>query len=84
MVLSRVRLPDWGLRWLNHIPIAVMSALLAQELLISDDSFSPQLEGLFAAIPVFVVAYFTRSLLTAVVTGIVAMMLLRYASSFVL
>lgn len=84
MVLSRVRLPDWGLRWLNHIPIAVMSALLAQELLISDDTFSPQPEGMIAAIPAFLVAYFTRSLLTTVVTGIVAMMLLRYASSFVL
>jgi branched-subunit amino acid transport protein len=82
IVLSRIRLPDWGLRWLNHIPIAVMSALLSQELLVSNGSFSPNLFGLLSTIPTFAVAYFTRSLLATVLTGIAAMMFMRYASAF--
>ncbi|MBU7316957.1 AzlD domain-containing protein [Paenibacillus oleatilyticus] len=81
IVLSRIRLPDWGLRWLGHIPIAVMSALLAQELLVSKGAFSPQPVALLAAVPAFAVAYFTRSLLGTVVTGIAATMLFRYLSS---
>lgn len=82
IVLSRIRLPDWGLRWLGHIPIAVMSALLAQELLVSKGgAFSPQPVALLSAVPAFAVAYFTRSLLGTVVTGIAATMLFRYLSS---
>ena len=82
IVLSRIRLPDWGLRWLNHVPIAVMSALIAQELLVTDGSFSPSPEGLIAALPAFAVAYKTRSLLATVVAGVVSMMLARYLMGF--
>lgn len=82
LVLSRIRLPNWALRWLQHIPIAVMSALLAQELLVSNGSFSPSPTGVIAALPAFAVAFFTRSLLATVLTGIAALMLLRYISPF--
>ncbi len=82
LVLSRIRLPEWALRWLQHIPIAVMSALLAQELLVSNGSFSPSSAGLIAALPVFAVAYFTRSLLATVAAGMVAMAVLRHVSWF--
>ncbi len=78
IVLSKIRLPDWGLRWLGYIPVAVMAALLGQELFVSGGTLSPQLDGLLAALPAFLVAYFTRSLLAAVLTGILAMMLVRY------
>ncbi len=77
IVLSKIELPEWGMRWLNHIPIAVMSALLAQELLVSNGSFAPSPQGLIAALPAFVVAFISRSLLATVITGLVAMMLLR-------
>ncbi|GIP32825.1 branched-chain amino acid ABC transporter [Paenibacillus sp. J2TS4] len=83
VVLSRIQLPEWGLRWLQHIPIAVMSALLAQELLVSNGSFLPSWLGLLAALPTLVAAYLTRSLLITVVTGIAAMMLIRYLSAFI-
>jgi branched-subunit amino acid transport protein len=32
--LSRLRLPDWLMRWLSYIPAAVMGALMATEVLI--------------------------------------------------
>jgi branched-subunit amino acid transport protein len=79
VVLSRMRIPEWGLRWLGHIPVAAMSALLAQALFVQDGTFSPSFQGIAAALPAFAVAYWTRSLLLTVVTGIAATMLLRYA-----
>ena len=33
MILSQLELPTWLIRWLKNVPVAVMAALLAQELL---------------------------------------------------
>lgn len=80
MLLSRIELPKWMINWLKHIPVAVMAALLAQELLMSNDEFSlieNKLE-LFACIPAFLTAFLTRSLLGTVIVGLLSMMLLRY------
>lgn len=80
MVLSRMELPEWGIRWLNYVPISVMAALVGQELLLHDG----QLVSLFtnvelmAALPTFLVAILTRSLLGTVVAGMVSIMILRY------
>ncbi|AJS58793.1 AzlD domain-containing protein [Paenibacillus sp. IHBB 10380] len=81
VVLSRMQLPNGLIRWLQHIPVAVMSALIAQELFIADGHFSlvvTRLEWL-AAIPTFAVALMTRSLLGTVLVGLVCMMFLRWA-----
>ncbi len=40
IVLSRLDLLEWALRWLDYIPIAVMSALLAQEVLFYEDELA--------------------------------------------
>lgn len=79
MVLSRFKLPDWSMRWLNHVPVSIMAALVAQELLIQDGKLAPLATNaeLFAAVPAFLVAIFTRSLLGTVTVGIVSLMLLR-------
>jgi len=74
--LSRVKLPDWSLRWLGHIPVAVMAALLAQALFVSDGGMEWKPYNLLAAIPAGVVALKTRSLLLTVVAGVGTMMLL--------
>lgn len=76
--LSRIALPDWAMRWLGYVPIAVMAALVGQEIFLDDGklSFSNNLE-LWAAIPTFAVAILTRSLLGTVLVGIISMMLLR-------
>lgn len=79
MLLSRISIPEWGMRWLNYMPIAVMSALVAQELFIDEGRFaalSTNVE-LIAALPTFWVAVKTRSLLGTVVTGVLSLMLLR-------
>lgn len=82
VVLSRVALPDWGMRWLSYVPIAVMAALVGQELMLQDGKllFHKNLE-LLAAIPTFAVAILSRSLLGTVVAGIVSMMVIRFVFS---
>lgn len=79
MLLSRIAIPEWGMRWLSYVPIAVMAALVAQELFIEGGKFaalSTNVE-LIAALPTFWIAVKTRSLLATVVTGVVSLMLLR-------
>ncbi len=80
VVLSRIQLPEWGMRWLQHVPIAVMAALVGQELLVKDGRFSLFANNLelLAALPTFLVAVITRSLLGTVVTGVLSMLLLRF------
>lgn len=80
MVLSRMQLPDWAMRWLYYVPIAVMAALVGQELLMSNGEVTPLIQNieLLAALPTFAVAIVTRSLLGTVIIGILSMMVLRF------
>ncbi|MGG2015753.1 AzlD domain-containing protein [Bacillus sp. S10(2024)] len=75
LVLSKVEIPEWGLRWLGYIPIAILAALLAQTLFMYE---TMKVDYLVAAIPTFLVAIFTRSLLGAVLTGVIVVFLLRF------
>jgi branched-subunit amino acid transport protein len=79
-VFSRIQLPDWALRFLSHVPVAVMAALLAQELLTTKDQLIPILhnEKLLAFVPTLLVALLTRSLLGTVVAGILSMMAVKF------
>lgn len=79
MILSRLSLPDWIMSWLNHVPVAVMAALVGQELLLSDGKLAifDSLE-LLAAMPTFLVAIISRSLLATVITGIISMTVVRF------
>lgn len=79
VILSRFQLPPWLLRWLGFVPVSVLAALLAKELVVADGHFAlpPGHPHLLAAIPAFLVAAYTRSLMGTVLTGIVAMALLR-------
>lgn len=79
MILSRFRLPAWSERWLSHVPVSIMAALVAQELLIDDGRLAPLWPNpeLLAAVLALLVAVRTRSLLGTVLTGIVSLMLLR-------
>lgn len=81
MVLSRTELPEWGIRWLNFVPISVMAALVGQELFAQDGQRQFSLFNnieLLAAIPTVFVAMKTKSLLGTVVAGMVSIMALRY------
>lgn len=75
LVFSKLQIPDWGLKWLNYIPIAILAALLAQVLFMHE---TIQWDYLIAAIPTFLVAIYTRSLLGTVLTGVIVIILLRF------
>ncbi len=79
LVFSRVNIPDWAMRWLNYVPVAVMSALVAQELFLSDDNLALRSNYLeiIASVPTILVALLTRSLLGTVIVGMITIMLLR-------
>ncbi|WHY54388.1 AzlD domain-containing protein [Peribacillus simplex] len=80
VLLSKMEIPKWGIDWLKHVPVAVMAALLAQELLLSEQVFSikDNALNLTAALPAFLVAIFTKSLLGTVLIGVLSLMILRF------
>jgi len=75
-VLSRITLPDWAMRWLRHVPVAVMAALVGQELFLSGGKLGAH-GDLAAALLAFAAAVLTRSLLATVLVGVAAAMVLR-------
>ncbi len=71
VVLSRTTLPAWLLDWLRYVPIAVLAALCAIELLpggtLALSASNPALPAIAAA---FLVAAKTRNLLGTVLAGV--------------
>jgi len=79
VILSKFNMPPLFLKWLRYIPVAVLSALLAPAILISDGSLALNLNNnaLVASIPCFVIAAKTRNLFLTVVVGLISMFLLK-------
>lgn len=80
--LSRRRLPQWFVDWLELIPVAILSALVLPEIVTMGDPrklilFNPKL---LVALPTFIFALKTRSLGGTVVLG---MLLFWLAEKFV-
>jgi len=71
VALSRLELPPWLAGWLRYVPIAVLAALLAIELL------SAGAAGLPAITAAFALAAATRSLLGSVIAGVALYWLLN-------
>jgi len=71
VALSRRRLPTWFSEWLELIPAALLSALLAPTLLTSAEprSFCLGKPELLAAVPTLLFALKTRSLAGTVIVG---------------
>jgi branched-subunit amino acid transport protein len=80
ILLSKFQFAPALLNWLGFVPVAVLSALLAKSLLVTGAgrlALPPAHLELLAALPAFAVAIRTRSLMGTVLTGIVAIALLR-------
>jgi branched-subunit amino acid transport protein len=71
VLLSRFELPAWLLEWLRFVPVAVLAALTAIEVLMPGGKafalHAPSLAGVGAA---FAVAVVSRSLLATVAAGV--------------
>ena len=81
LLLSGRKMPKIVERWLSLIAPAILSALLLPELLLDRSGQTPSLSFfnlyLFAAFPTFLVAWKTKSLFGAVVTGLATVALVR-------
>jgi branched-subunit amino acid transport protein len=78
-ILSRLDLPRPMLRWLSFIPISVMGALVASEVLRPQGQWRPPLTnpGLWAALLTALVFRLTRSFLGATLVGVLSYVVLR-------
>ena len=78
-ILSRVSLPRVVERWLSYVPVTVMAAIAAVEVVRPQGRWLPPLSNpyLFAAIPTALVYRYTRSLLGATLAGVGAFLAFR-------
>ena len=72
VLLSRIALPAWVLAWLAYVPVAVLAALLALEVLVVDGkpAVTTANPALLAILPALAVAALTRSLITTAAAGV--------------
>jgi branched-subunit amino acid transport protein len=79
-VMSRLELPDVVRRWLAYIPVSVMSAIVAVQVLRPGGTFRFDLANpyLLAALPTAAVYKFTKSFLGATVIGVLSFLAFRY------
>ncbi len=72
VLLSKFELPGWLLAWLGFVPVAVLAALLAIEVLMVEGrpAISSGNPSLLAIVPALAVAGFTRSLIGTVIAGV--------------
>lgn len=78
-ILSRVDLPKGLLNWLSYVPVAVLSAMLAPELLLKGGELSINLSNtyLLAAIPCFLVGIYSKNIFLTVITGMAVVVMLN-------
>ena len=78
-LLPNRKLPSWFIRWLDLIPVSILSALLAPALITPGDPrrLSLSQPELLVAVPTFLFAWKTRSLGGTVVIGMLLYWLLE-------
>lgn len=79
MLLSKMKIPDGLSKWLKHVPVAVMTALLVNELMVENGTINLTVNffELLVAVPTFIVAIKTKSPIFTVAVGVISLMVLR-------
>jgi branched-subunit amino acid transport protein len=79
LVLSRVELPTWAQRWLDFVPVSVMSALVVSEVLRPGGAWLLPWENpyLWASMGTGLVYWRWRSLIGSTLAGIAMFIALR-------
>jgi branched-subunit amino acid transport protein len=81
-ILSRVKLPDSVMRWLEFIPISVMGALFAKQILLpafEEVSSTPLIvnPGIIGGISAMIAYKITKSFMLSSIAGVVVFVLAR-------
>ncbi len=80
LLFANRELPSVVALWLSHVPVAVLAALLAPALFAPGGVVNVGLEtntALWAAVPLFAIAYLTKNLFATVLTGMILIAVLR-------
>ncbi|MED3661794.1 AzlD domain-containing protein [Ureibacillus sp. FSL K6-8385] len=78
ILVRNIELPKVVLRWLQFIPVCILSSLVFQSLLDAEGKFvSLNLENTVAFVPTLLVAIWTKSLSKTVIVGVLTVALLR-------
>ncbi|WP_390405594.1 AzlD domain-containing protein [Lacticaseibacillus jixiensis] len=78
-LVKAATLPKWLLQFLSFVPVAILSAIFVESLLVYHSGHWPSVnvENLMASVPSIIAGVISKSLLVVVVVGIVAMALIR-------
>jgi branched-subunit amino acid transport protein len=78
--ISRLELPPVVHRWLSYVPVSVMAAIVATQVLRPGGHWmlTPDNPYLIASVPTAVVFHVTRSFLGAIAAGMLTFLALRY------
>jgi branched-subunit amino acid transport protein len=81
LVLSRMEIPEGFRRWLQFVPVAVLSALLVPNILLQNGGLALRLDNtyLLAAVPTLIVAARFKNIFLTVLCGIICLMIIRFA-----
>ncbi|MFC6170681.1 AzlD domain-containing protein [Loigolactobacillus jiayinensis] len=79
VLVKQFELPRWLVEFLSFVPVAIMTALVVENLFNAHPGHLPSLNvgNALATLPALVTAIVTKSLLAIVVVGIVAMAIVR-------
>ncbi len=79
-VLTRIDIPEILIHWLRFIPPAILAALLTPGILLVDGQLVLSHHNIFllAALPTFAVAIYKKNIFLTVITGMLAVAVLRY------
>lgn len=85
-ILGKKNYPDKMILWLRYIPVAMISALLAPEILRYEQKFDLTKTNhyFWAAIPTFIIAIKTKSLFYTLVGGMMILALLRLVTTWMI
>ncbi|MCW1009221.1 AzlD domain-containing protein, partial [Streptococcus anginosus] len=77
--VKRMTIPKWLLHFLSFVPVAILSAMFVESLLVIHPGQWPGVNwsNLLASLPAIVVAIITKSLFAVVVAGVAAMAIFR-------
>ncbi|WYP28093.1 AzlD domain-containing protein [Alkalihalobacillus sp. FSL W8-0930] len=77
--VRQFELPDPFLRWLTYIPVCILTALVMDELLLDSEFGAVHINAtaVMAIVPTLIVALTTKSLSFTVLTGVIAMAVIR-------
>lgn len=77
--VKNIQLPDVVLRWLQYIPVCILSALVFESLFYGGETFVvPHWPSVAAFIPTLIVALITKSLSWTVIVGVISMAIIRF------